>query len=87
MNDPSTDDEPPAPVVVPYQELSPDALRGVVQSFVLREGTDYGDHEVSFDTKVAQVIRQLERGDAGIVFEPLTETIHIVMKRNLPEAR
>jgi uncharacterized protein len=87
VNDPSTDNERPAPVAVPYQELSADALRGVVESFVLREGTDYGDHEVAFDTKVAQVIRQLEHGDAGIVFDPLTETIHIVVKRNLRELR
>lgn len=70
---------------MPHAELSADALRGVVESFVLREGTDYGDREVAFDTKVAQVIRQLERGEAGIVFDPLTETIDIVVRRNLRE--
>lgn len=85
MNDPGTEDERPAPVIVPHAELSADALRGVVESFVLREGTDYGDREVAFDTKVAQVIRQLERGEAGIVFDPLTETIDIVVRRNLRE--
>ncbi len=83
MNDAYTDDERPPPIVVPHQELSVDALRGVVESFVLREGTDYGDRDVSFDTKVAQVIRQLERGEAGIVFDAATETIDIVVKRNL----
>ncbi|HEX9206784.1 MAG TPA: YheU family protein [Steroidobacteraceae bacterium] len=66
------------PVAVPYTELSPEALRGVVESFVLREGTDYGERDVAFETKVAQVIRQLERGEARIMFDPVTQSVQIV---------
>jgi uncharacterized protein YheU (UPF0270 family) len=73
-DDPSTE-----PVVVPYTELSEDALRGVVESFVLREGTDYGEREFSLDQKVEHVLRQLRRGEARIVFDPATETIGIVV--------
>jgi uncharacterized protein len=68
----------PQPVVIPHAELSADALRGVIESFVLREGTDYGERDVGFDTKVAQVQRQLERGEAHIVFDAGTESIDIV---------
>ena len=39
----------PDPVPIPFQDLSADALRGVIESFVLREGTDYGAHEYSLD--------------------------------------
>ncbi len=67
---------------MPYTELSPDALNGVIESFVLREGTDYGERDVSFESKVGQVRRQLERREAEIVFDPNTESIHIVV-RNL----
>jgi uncharacterized protein len=49
------------PVVVPHRELSPEALRGVVEAFVLREGTDYGERESSFDSKINDVLLQLER--------------------------
>ena len=70
---------PPEPVDVPYTEISADALRGVVESFVLREGTDYGVSEYSLDEKVAHVMRQLQRGEARILFYPLTETIDIVV--------
>ncbi len=87
MNGRDADEERPPPVPVPHAELSADALRGVVESFVLREGTDYGDREVSFDTKVAQVVRQLERGEATIVFDPATESIDIVVKRPVGRAR
>lgn len=67
------------PVVVPYTELSPEALRGVIESFVLREGTEYGEREVSLEDKVSQVTRQLRRGEARIVFDPQTESIDIVV--------
>jgi uncharacterized protein len=73
-------EEPAEPVRIPHQELSPDALRGVLESFVLREGTDYGTHEYSLEEKVAHVIRQLERGEAHIVFDPNTESVHVVAR-------
>lgn len=44
---------------------------------MLREGTDYGAQELPLASKVAQVIRQLERGEAQIVFDPLTESVDI----------
>jgi uncharacterized protein YheU (UPF0270 family) len=65
--------------VVPHTELSEDALRGVLESFVLREGTEYGEKDFSLDQKLAHVIRQLERGEAQIVFDPGSETIDIVV--------
>jgi uncharacterized protein YheU (UPF0270 family) len=72
------EDEKPQPVVIPHTELSADALRSVVESFVLREGTDYGEREVSLEQKVAQVLRQLERGEARIIFDAQLETVDIV---------
>ena len=73
--------EQPQPIVIPHTELSADALRGVLESFVLREGTDYGEREVSLDQKVAQVLRQLERGEAQIIFDAALETIDIVVRK------
>jgi uncharacterized protein len=80
-------DEPQEPVFVPHAELSADALRGVVESFVLREGTDYGEHELSLEQKVANVYRQLERGEAQIVFDPNTESIDVIPTKELSGAR
>jgi len=70
--------ERPGPVAVPYKELSVDALQGVIDSFILREGTDYGDRTFSHEQKVAQVQRQLERGEARILFDPLDSSVTIV---------
>jgi len=80
MNKLYADEESQPPVEVPYQELSPDALRGVIESFVLREGTDYG-REFSLEEKVAHVTRQLERREAVIFFDPNTETVEIAVKQ------
>ena len=74
----SAEDEDGAePLVVPHTEIAPDTLARVIESFVLREGTDYGDGEYSLAQKVEHVRRQLERGDAEIYFDPKTESIDI----------
>jgi uncharacterized protein YheU (UPF0270 family) len=73
------DRERPPPVRVPHAELSPGALRGVVEAFVLREGTDYGERDVPHEQKVAQVIRQLERGEVEILYDPVTESVDVVV--------
>jgi uncharacterized protein YheU (UPF0270 family) len=68
-------------VEIPYRELSAAALRGLIESFVLREGTEYGAQEVSLETKLGQVMRQLEKGEARICFDPESETIDIELVR------
>jgi uncharacterized protein YheU (UPF0270 family) len=69
---------------IPHTELSSAALRGVVEAFILREGTDYGAREFSLDEKVGHVMSQLERGDAQIVFDPETQSVDIIV---LPPGR
>lgn len=69
-------------VELDLDQLSPEALRGLVEEFVTREGTDYGDgrsdrggdgsrknRDWTLEEKVAQIIEQLERGEARIVFD------------------
>ncbi len=65
-------------VVVPHTALTADLLRSVIESFVLREGTDYGEREFSLEEKVARVVRLLEHGEAQIIFDPRTDSVDIV---------
>lgn len=67
----------PQSVVVPHTELAAELLHAVVESFVLREGTDYGEREFSLEDKVSHVIGQLKRGEAQIVFDPESQTVSI----------
>ena len=50
----------------------------MAESYVLREGTDYGAEEVSLDTKVQQVIAKLRSGEAVLVYSELYESVNIV---------
>ena len=68
-------------VWVPYTELSTELLRAVVESFVLREGTDYGEKELPLDEKVARMMAQLKRGEASIVFDPDSDSVTILRGR------
>lgn len=68
------------PVEVPYTELTESLLDAVIESFVLREGTDYGEKEFSLEDKVARVMTQLRKGEAKIVFDPESESVTIVVK-------
>jgi uncharacterized protein YheU (UPF0270 family) len=73
MNDPAE------AVVVPHEQLPPQTLRAVIESFVLREGTEYGTREFTLEEKVAHVVGQLERGVAQVIFEPESQSVDIVM--------
>lgn len=73
-----TEREQQPPVEVPREALNEETVRSIIESFILREGTDYGREEVGFETKITQIEKQLERGDVKIVFDPNTETVGIV---------
>ncbi|EJN6828011.1 hypothetical protein BOO91_08175 [Vibrio navarrensis] len=68
-------------MIIPWQEISADALSNLIREFVLREGTDYGESEVSLEQKIEQVKTQLKRGEAVIVFSELHETVDIQLKQ------
>ena len=65
-------------IEVPYTSLQLDTLRAVVEEFITRSGTDYGACERTLDEKIADVMRQLRRAEAAVVFDPRTNTVNIV---------
>jgi uncharacterized protein YheU (UPF0270 family) len=64
-------------MIIPHRRLSADALRGVIEAFITREGTDYGMQEVPLATKVRQVQYQLDVGTAVIVYDLDTDSCTI----------
>lgn len=62
---------------IPVNSLSAEALQGVIEEFVTREGTDYGADPIPLSTKVRDVIRQLERDELVLLFDPVTETVDL----------
>lgn len=67
-------------MIIPQTAISSEALLGIIKEFVTREGTEYGAVEVTLETKIKQVQRQLDRGDVVIVFDEATESVDLVSK-------
>ena len=65
---------------IPYQQLSADALDGVIEEFISREGTDYGLHEYSLEDKKTQLLAQIKSGEAQIVFDHGSQSVSILPK-------
>lgn len=81
------DTEAKIPVEVPADALSPETLKAVVESFVLREGTDYGWHEVQHETKSEQVLKQIQKGHVKVIFDPNTESITLMTEKDWAKTR
>ena len=62
---------------IPYTDLSEEALQGVIEEFILREGTDYGPQEYSLEQKIEQVREQLKAGTIRLTFDVDTETCNL----------
>jgi uncharacterized protein YheU (UPF0270 family) len=67
-------------IEIPSSRLSEDVLQAVIEEYVCREGTDYGLSTYTLEKKVLQVMQQLEKGTAIIVFDPVSESCSVLLK-------
>lgn len=67
-------------MIIPWQELENDTLINIVETFILREGTDYGMEELTLEQKSQNLLNQIRQGSAVIVWSELHETIDIKNK-------
>ncbi|MDU0112471.1 YheU family protein [Psychrosphaera aquimarina] len=65
-------------MIIPWQQISPDALNSIIEEFVMREGTDYGESEISFEQKKLEVKQQLNSGSIVLVYSELHETVNLM---------
>ena len=65
-------------MIISFKDLETETLYALVESFILREGTDYGDAEVSLTDKTEQIIGQIYSGKILIVYSELHETCDLV---------
>jgi len=70
-------------MIIPYNELSEDALQALIEDFVTRDGTDYGEVEVSLQEKAEHLLALLKAGDLLITYNEVTEGCGLVSKDEL----
>ncbi|MHC1698649.1 MAG: YheU family protein [Geobacteraceae bacterium] len=68
-------------VDVPFEALSPDALRSLIEEFVTREWSELSDSGYSLEDKVEQVLRQLKEKKVKVVFDLTSNTANIIVCR------
>ena len=73
-------------VNIPWDTLSQETLSAVIKEFVTRDGTDYGEVEVSLEQKIRQVQMELLSGKAVILFDTNDRICDIVSKAD-PKAK
>ncbi len=59
---------------ISHNQLSPTALRAVVEEFVTRDGTDHS----SVEQRIADVLHQLDAGSVELQFDTKTATCNIL---------
>jgi len=64
---------------IPTSELSEEALLGVIDAFIVRECTDYGQQVLTLEEKRRRVRSMLQQGQAEIFFYPENDHIDIVL--------
>ncbi|MCH8536803.1 MAG: YheU family protein [Alkalimonas sp.] len=72
-------------MIIPWQQLDATTLDNLIEYYVLREGTDYGEQEISLHDKVAQVRQQLKDGDIVLVYSELHETVNLMSKQQFAD--
>ena len=69
-------------MIIPYEQLSSDALQGLIEEFITREGTDYGEEEIPLNIKVEQVKQLLKRREVVVVFDTASESVTILPRHD-----
>jgi len=84
---PEFEDQPETFLIIPKERLSAQALESLINEFILREGTDYGLHEVSLDEKKRRVLSQLDDRSVKILFSSKTQDTTLVSSSEIPFAQ
>lgn len=69
-------------MIIPHERLAPETLTSLIESFITREGTDYGFGEISLESKVDQVKGQIQKSEVVIVFDDQSDSINLMPRED-----
>ena len=72
-------------LIVPPEQLSDEALSGVLQEYISREGTDYGLREITFEAQLEQAKSAMLDGECILIFDRQTECCQLLSRPQLKE--
>jgi uncharacterized protein YheU (UPF0270 family) len=71
------------PIDIPYQQIPEETLTRMLEEFVTREGTNYGEQEFTLEELVEQLKCQVKTKKAVIQYDDESQTCQIILKENL----
>jgi uncharacterized protein YheU (UPF0270 family) len=69
---------------IPWQRLSPEALHGLLEEYINREGTDYGLHELTLEEKLENLLAQIRQGEVLVFYDEETESTQLLNREDRP---
>lgn len=70
-------------MIIPHTELAPDVLHALLEEIVTRDGTDYGDQELTTEEKVNRALALIQNKQLFIVYSELHESCTLQSKEML----
>lgn len=65
-------------MIIPYQSLEPEVLKRLLEEIVTRDGTDYGEVELSTSQKLNGALRALQEKRSVLLWDEETESASLV---------
>jgi len=72
-------------MIIPLEQLPAETIHAIIEDFILREGTEYGAEDISKQAKITQVMQQLKKGSAVLVYSELHESVNILPSEQFTE--
>lgn len=64
--------------LIPFDSLTPETLNNILVEVVTRDGTDYGEYDLSLEQKCQQARQMLKSQQAFLIFDTESETIKLI---------
>lgn len=69
-------------MIIPYQQIDGSVLLRIIEDFVGREGTDYGEVELSLEQKASQLLAQIKSCNVYVSYDEAEETVSLLTKED-----
>ena len=74
-------------MLIPYQQLDAMTLNNLIEQYILREGTDYGEVEFSLRQKTQQILAQIKNEEIFIMYSELNESVTLISKQEFQQTQ
>lgn len=68
-------------LIIPVEKLAAETFDAVLEEYIHREGTDYGDYEYSLAQKRSQLRQQIKEGKVCLCYDPVSQTCTLLPKK------